>query len=162
MNKKAMCIGLKNSHFTSPHGLDAPEHYTTAYELALLTDYALKNNDFCNIVGTKSYNVTINGYSKSINNSNELLGYLDGVYGVKTGFTNGANRCLVTSIKRSNKDIICIVLGADTKKDRTKDSVKLINYAFNNKDFNYVSSAVTNVPFIQKIFNILLISLDET
>jgi len=59
-----------------------------------------------------------------------LLGYLDGVYGVKTGFTNGANRCLVTAVKRNNMDLICIVLGADTKKDRTRDTIKLIEYAF--------------------------------
>ena len=58
------------------------------------------------------------------------MGYLKGVYGVKTGFTNGANRCLVTATKRDNMDIICVVLGADTKKDRTKDSIKLIEYAF--------------------------------
>lgn len=54
------------------------------------------------------------------------------MYGVKTGFTNGANRCLVTSCKRGDMDIISVVLGADTKKDRTKDSIKIIEYAFEN------------------------------
>lgn len=62
---------------------------------------------------------------------------LTGVYGVKTGFTNGANRCLVTACKRGDMDIICVVLGCDTKKFRTADSVKLIEYAFNN--FKYVN-----------------------
>ncbi|MCI9366065.1 MAG: hypothetical protein HFJ54_05905 [Clostridia bacterium] len=60
------------------------------------------------------------------------FGYLEGVYGVKTGFTNGANRCLVTSVKRGDMNVICVVLGADTKKDRTKDSIKLIEYTFSN------------------------------
>ena len=106
MNQKACEIGLNSSHFVTPHGLDNEEHYTTAYELALLTNYALKNDIFRKYVGTKSQTITINTYSKTLNNTNELLGYLDGVYGVKTGFTNGANRCLVTSVKRTNMNII--------------------------------------------------------
>ena len=132
MNKKAEELGLKNTHFVTPHGLDEEKHYTTAYELAIITNYALKNETFYNFVRTKNYTVTINGYSKTLSNTNELLGNLNGVYGVKTGFTNGANRCLVTAVKRDNMDLICIVLGADTKKDRTKDSIQLIEYAFKN------------------------------
>lgn len=132
MNKKANEIGLKNTNFVTPHGLDSEQHYTTAYELAILTDYALNNETFVNIVKTKTCNININGYSRTISNTNELLGNLNGVYGVKTGFTNGAGRCLVTSIKRNDLDVICIVLGADTKKIRTTDSVKLIEYTFSN------------------------------
>lgn len=132
MNEKANSLGLKNTHFVTPHGLDNDEHYTTAYELAILSNYALNNKVFSNIVGTKNYTVNINGYSKVLSNTNELLGNLNGVYGIKTGFTNGANRCLVTSCKRDNLDIICVVLGADTKKFRTSDSIKLINYCFTN------------------------------
>ena len=132
MNKKASDLGLNNTHFETPHGLDSDEHYTTAYELALLSNYALNNKIFAQIVGTKEYTITINGYPKQLSNTNELLGNLDGVYGIKTGFTNGANRCLVTACKRNNMDIICVVLGADTKKFRTQDSVKLINYIFDN------------------------------
>ena len=139
MNKKAEDLGLTNTHFESPHGLDSNGHYTTAYELALLSDYALKNNTFLNIVGTKNYTITINGYPKNLSNTNELLGNLNGVYGVKTGFTNGANRCLVTACKRGNMDIICVVLGADTKKFRTTDSIKLIEYTF--KNYEYVNIA---------------------
>jgi len=73
MNAKAQSLGLSNTHFESPHGLDSDEHYTTAYELALLSDYALKNPTFLNIVGTKNYTVTINGYPKTLSNTNELL-----------------------------------------------------------------------------------------
>lgn len=131
MNQNAQMLGLNNTHFVTPHGLDEEEHYTTAYELAILADYALNNEVFAQIVNTKSYTININKNSKTLNNTNELLGNLNGVYGVKTGFTNGAGRCLVTSIKRGNLDIICVVLGADTKKDRTRDSAKLIEYTFN-------------------------------
>lgn len=132
MNNKADELGLNQTHFVTPHGLDADEHYTTAYELAILANYALKNDTFAKIVGTKNTTILINNQSKSLTNTNELLGYLNGVYGVKTGFTNGANRCLVTSCKRDNLDIICVVLGADTKKFRTQDSIKLIEYTFSN------------------------------
>lgn len=131
MNQNAQMLGLNNTHFVTPHGLDEEEHYTTAYELAILADYALNNEVFAQIVNTKSYTININKSSKTLNNTNELLGNLNGVYGVKTGFTNGAGRCLVTSIKRGNLDVICVVLGADTKKDRTRDSAKLIEYTFN-------------------------------
>ena len=132
MNAKALELGLTNTHFETPHGLDSNEHYTTAYELALLSNYALDNPTFAKIVGTKNYTITINGSPKALSNTNELLGNMEGVYGIKTGFTNGANRCLVTACKRNNMDIICVVLGADTKKFRTIDSIKLINYIFNN------------------------------
>lgn len=132
MNNKAQELGLANSHFESPHGLDSDNHYTTAYELAKLSDYALNNKTFSQIVGTKTYTATINGNPKNLSNTNELLGNLNGVYGIKTGFTNGANRCLVTACKRNDMDIICVVLGADTKKFRTQDSIKLIEYTFEN------------------------------
>ena len=132
MNAKALDLGLTNTHFETPHGLDSNEHYTTAYELAVISNYALNNPTFAKIVGTKNYTITINGSPKDLSNTNELLGNMEGVYGVKTGFTNGANRCLVTACKRNDIDIICVVLGADTKKFRTIDSIKLINYVFNN------------------------------
>ena len=132
MNDKAKKLGLKDTHFVTPHGLDDPEHYTTAYELAKITDYALKNEKFAKIVGTKECTISINGYSKQLSNTNELLGYLQGVNGVKTGFTNNAGRCLVTSVNRNDFEIITVVLGADTKKIRTSDSIKLIEYAYKN------------------------------
>lgn len=137
MNEKARQLNLSNTHFVTPHGLDNEEHYTTAYELAIMADNALKNNTFSSIVGTKNITININGKPRNLSNTNELLGSMAGVYGVKTGFTNGANRCLVTSCKIENLDIITVVLGADTKKYRTQDSIKLINYAMNNyKEIN--------------------------
>ena len=132
MNAKAKELKLENTHYVTPHGLDDPEHYTTAVELAKLADYALQNKIFAKIVNTKNYTVTINGYPKAISNTNELLGYLEGVNGVKTGFTNNAGRCLVTSINRNEFEIITVILQADTKKFRTSDSIKLIEYIYKN------------------------------
>ena len=130
MNKKASSLLLYNTHFVTPHGLDDPLHYTTAIELSKITDYALKNEIFLKIVGTKNYSITINGTPRNISNTNELLGNYDGVYGVKTGFTNNAGRCLVTAIKKDDIDIITVVIQASDKKSRSADSVKIIKYIF--------------------------------
>ena len=154
MNSKAKELKLNNTHFVTPHGLDDDNHYTTAYELAILTDYALKNDTFKKIVSTKNYTIFLNGLPKEISNTNELLGNLNGVYGVKTGFTFNAGRCLVTSSKRNNLDIIVVVLGANTKKIRTKDSINVINYVFDN--FSYINTFdISQIAFEQylKYFN---------
>lgn len=132
MNQKAKELGLTGTHFVTPHGLDSDEHYTTALELAKLTDYALNNEKFAQIVNTKKITISVNGSPRTIINTNELLGVLQGVNGVKTGFTGNAGRCLVTSCTRNGNQIITVVLGADTKKQRTEDSIKLIEYAFAN------------------------------
>ena len=132
MNKKARFLNLQSTNFVTPHGLDNENHFSSAYDLAVLADYALKNATFSNIVKTKTYTILINGIPRVLSNTNELLGNFQGIYGVKTGFTNGANRCLVTSCRQSDLDVICVVLGCDTKKNRTTDSIKLLNYTFNN------------------------------
>ena len=132
MNQKAKELKLINTHFVVPHGLDKEGHYTTAYELAKIADYALKIDKIKEIVSTKTCTISINNKPKIITNTNELLGNVNGVYGVKTGFTNGAGRCLVSSCKRNDLDIITVVIGADTKKYRTADSIKLIEYTYKN------------------------------
>lgn len=130
MNEKAKELKLKDTNFITPHGLDNPNHYTTAHELAIITDYALENDIIAKVVATKKCTISINGYSKELINTNELLGKINGVNGVKTGFTNNAGRCLVTSINRDGFNIITVVIQADTKKDRTRDSIKLIDYIY--------------------------------
>ena len=156
MNEKAKELGLENTHYVTPHGLDDPEHYTTAYELAKLADYALKNETFAKVVNTQNYNVTINGYPKEISNTNELLGYLNGVNGVKTGFTNNAGRCLVTSVNRDGFEIITVVLQADTKNIRTKDSIKLIEYVYENYELVNIKDIID-----EKFKNWVLINKDR-
>ena len=142
MNKKAIKLGLENTHFVTPHGLDREEHYTTALELAKIADYALNIPKIAEVVSTKEYTVTINGYPKNISNTNELLGYLNGVNGIKTGYTSKAGRCLVTSVNREDFNIIVVVLGADTKKIRTKDSIKLIEYTYREYELTNIKTLV--------------------
>ena len=130
MNSKANEIGLKNSNFVTPHGLDDDNHYTTAYDLAILANYALNNEIFLRIVGTKDITLTIENNQRTLNNTNELLGVVDGVYGIKTGFTGNAGRCLVTACKRDDLDIIVVVLGSDTKNIRGKDTITVIEHVY--------------------------------
>lgn len=146
MNNKAKSLGLVNTNFESPHGLDSINHHTTILELAKITDYALNNDVFRKIVNTKKYTVYINNSPKTISNTNELLG-TQYVYGVKTGFTNKAGRCLVSVANNNDLDIIVIVLGADSKKIRTSDSKKLLKYAFDNY------TLIDLLPFINLEFN---------
>ena len=172
MNQKAEELGLKDTHFVTPHGLDNPEHYTTAFELAKITDYALKNETIAKIVKTKSTTISINGNPMQINNTNELLGTVEGVYGVKTGFTNNAGRCLVTCVKRGDMDLIIVVIGADTRKDRAKDSMKLIEYAYKRfykinveeiiqKEFELWKQINQDRIYVDKAANSLELKLDD-
>ena len=144
MNNKAKELGLVNSHFVVPHGLDNDGHYTTAYELAKMADYALNIDKFKEIVSTRNTTIYINGYAKAINNTNQLLGSVSGVYGVKTGFTNGAGRCLVTACKRDDLDVITVIIGANTTKQRTSDTIKLIQYAYNNFEIVNIKEIINN------------------
>ena len=153
MNNKAKELGLANSHFVVPHGLDNDGHYTTAYELAKMADYALKIDKFKEIVSTKSTTISINGYPKAINNTNQLLGSIEGVYGVKTGFTNGAGRCLVSACERDDLDIITVIIGADTTNQRTADTIKLINYTYNNFEIVNIKEIIENKFYMWEEIN---------
>lgn len=144
MNEKAKSLGMNNSHFVTPNGLDNDQHYSTAYDMAVLTNYALNNKVFAEIVGTKKISINWNGNSREISNTNELLGNYNGVYGVKTGFTFGAGRCLISACKRNGLDVIVVVLGANTKKDRTNDSVKILNYVNSSYEMVDISSIIMN------------------
>ena len=131
MNRKAKEIGALNTNFLSPHGLDEEGHYSTAYDLAIIADYALNNEYLANIFSKKTEVIYINGIPRNIATTNEMLYVYDKADGVKTGFTNQAGRCLVTSATNDEGwQIIAVVLGCDTKNFRTQDSKQILNYGF--------------------------------
>lgn len=132
MNQKAKELNLLNTQFTSPHGLDNENHYTTCYDLAILTNYALNNPTFKKIVSTNITSISINNQLTSIHNTNNLLRDTTGFYGVKTGFTFNAGRCLVSAYKNNDIDIIIVTLNANTNNQRAKDHVLLKNYILEN------------------------------
>ncbi len=111
MNDTAKKIGTENSHFDNTHGLDSKTHYTSAYDLALITSYALSNDTFKEIVSTKNTKITtVEGKTRYLKNKNRLLNSLDGCNGVKTGFTDDAGRCLVASCERDGMQLVSVVL----------------------------------------------------
>jgi len=128
MNDKAKELGLKNTSFKTPHGLDAEGHYSTPYELAMITRYALQNPIFAEIVATKSATIT----NRSLYTTNEMLSLYPGADGVKTGYTGKAGRCLVTSATRDGFRIISVVLNCASRNKRAESSKAILDYAFNN------------------------------
>ncbi len=106
MNDKARFLGLQGSHFVNPHGLDAPDHYSTARDLAVLATYAMENPIFAKTVSTKT--VTIG--NRSLRNHNKLLWQVEGADGIKTGFTKAAGRILVSSAMRQGRRLICVTI----------------------------------------------------
>ena len=106
MNDKAHRLGMKNTHFANPNGLDAPHHYSTARDMAVLAAYAMENPIFAKTVSTKTVNVT----GRSLRNHNKLLWLLEGADGVKTGFTKAAGRILVSSCLRQGRRLIAVTI----------------------------------------------------
>jgi serine-type D-Ala-D-Ala carboxypeptidase (penicillin-binding protein 5/6) len=137
MTKKAHDIGAVNSYFTNPHGLTAPDHYSTARDLAILFRYAMKNPSFSEIVQTKITSVSSNSIVRkrtvarriSVRNHNRLLWNFDGAIGGKTGYTYAAQKCFVGAVARNGVTLIVSILGA---RDQWGDTRKLLEYGFDN------------------------------
>ena len=114
MNRRAKELGLENTHFVTPSGLDdyTDEHYAPAEEMAKLTRYAMRNKTFAEICGTKSIKLCFGDppYGRWLSNTNRLLKNCHGVIGVKTGFTDKAGRCLVSCCERNGSRLICVTL----------------------------------------------------
>ncbi len=122
MNRMAEKIGLTESHFTNPHGLDDEAHFTTAHDLAKLTAYALRNEKFREIVSTYRHQIPLRGDEgvRVLLNHNKLLRMSEDVIGVKTGFTKRSGRCLVSAAERDGVCVIAVTLNApDDWRDHT-------------------------------------------
>jgi D-alanyl-D-alanine carboxypeptidase (penicillin-binding protein 5/6) len=134
MNERAISLGMHDTHFTNPHGLDDPDHYSTAYDLALLARQALRQPTFARIVQTKEAWLSIQtgpkgrfAKRKLLRTHNRLLGHLYGANGVKTGYTGGAGRCLVASASRGGRQLIAVLLNDD---HRWTNAAALLEYGF--------------------------------
>ena len=110
MNHYARGIGILDSHFESPHGLDSSEHYSSAYDLAILTAKGMDYDLFREIVGSKQISKDKYNFTRDYNNINKILWKIPGANGVKTGYTGQAGKCLVSSVNNNGKDVIIVVL----------------------------------------------------
>ncbi|MFC1653335.1 D-alanyl-D-alanine carboxypeptidase family protein [Patescibacteria group bacterium] len=134
MNQKAKDLHLKNSNFTNVSGLEQPNHYMSARDLAILTKEALKNNIILDVVSTKRIFIeSIEGDQVHVlENTNELLGKIDGLMGVKTGWTFRAGECLVSYIERDGREAILVILESN---DRFGESEKIIDWIYSNYEW---------------------------
>ena len=123
MNDKAQQLGLKNTHFVNPNGLDDPDHYSTARDLAILAAYAMDNPIFARTVSAK----TVTAGSRSLKNHNKLLWQVEGVDGVKTGYTKAAGRILVSSATRQGRRLVAVTIN---DADDWADHTALLNSGF--------------------------------
>lgn len=129
MNDTAKNCGAENSHFVNPHGLHNDDHYTTANDLALITAKAFENPEFCKIVSTQTKVIGNDESRRVIANKNKMLKTYFGANGVKTGFTKNSGRCLVSSAKRNNMQLISVVLNCP---DMWNESAKILDFGFEN------------------------------
>ena len=129
MNERAIQLGMNDTHFVTPSGLDDEDHYSTAYDMAILGAYAMENKAFSNIVSQKSMKVKfVNpGEVRTYKNHNRLLSLYDGCIGIKTGFTKKAGRCLVSCAERDGARLVAVTLRAPSDWD---DHQKMYDYGF--------------------------------
>lgn len=137
MNEKAYSIGAFDTHFVTPNGLDSDEHYSTAYDMALIASYALENDTFMEVINTPSHTFSdIDGKrSFTVNNKDAFLGMMDGAVGVKTGFTGNAGYCFVGAVYKDDKKFVSAVLASGWPPHKTykwQDTIKLMNYGNDN------------------------------
>lgn len=139
MNRKAEELGLRNTHFTNPHGLDEEEHYTTAHDLALISACALENETIRSIVSTykKSLPISSSCTPRVLVNHNKLLKLYRGTIGVKTGFTKATGRCLVSAAERDGLTLIAVTLNAP---DDWRDHRALLDFGFENYESHLLAS----------------------
>lgn len=129
MNYKAKEIGMNSTSFETPSGLDGDNHYSTAFDMALLGAYAIKNPEF-RLICSSNKQVVYYGnkpYRRIFTNSNKLLNTYDGAFGIKTGFTKKSGRCLVSAVERDGKTLVAVTLNAP---DDWNDHIKMYDYSF--------------------------------
>ena len=139
MNDKAAELGLDDTHFVHPSGLDRDGHVSTAADMAELARYAMQNEDFCELVGIEEYRISVPGRDKTITgeNTNELLGSVEWVTGIKTGLTPKAKQCLVASASREGVNVISVVLGQPIPDKCWADSKALLEHGLSQ--YRYVT-----------------------
>ena len=132
MNSKAKELGANDTNFVNPHGLDAENHYTTAYDMSLMAKELLKHPKILEFTSIyEDYLQKKDGSSIWLVNTNKLVRFYDGVDGLKTGFTTTAGYCLTATAKKNNLRLISVVMGAETSDKRSSDTTSLLNYGFN-------------------------------
>lgn len=149
MNLKAGELGCLDTHFETSNGLDKGNHHSTAYDMALITRYALENEEFLKLISTPSASFTTSKRSYSFTNKDRLLREYEGALGVKTGFTNKAGQCFAGAARRGNEGYVSVVLasgwGSVGKEQKWIDTKEILDYGFENFQVKEIISEGTQV-----------------
>ena len=159
MNELAIKAGAVNSSFKNPHGLDCDGHYTTAYDLALITRYAMGNDIFRKIVSTKRITIGSGESTRVLHNKNKLLSNYEYGTGVKTGYTKKAGRCLVSSSSKNDFDLVCVVLNCGPMFERSEELMNKVYEKYSRQKIASKDSAVGVVE--SKKGHLLPVYVDE-
>ncbi len=151
MNAKAKELGLEHTHFVTPNGLDAEDHFTTAYDLAIIASYAIRNEEFVNIINTPSHIFKTVDQKKeyAVTNKDKFLYLMDGAFGIKTGFTNNAGYCFTGALRNHSRTFISVVLGSGWpphKSYKWKDTIQLMKYGIKNFTYQNLSDFTKELP----------------
>lgn len=152
MTEKTIELGITDTSFANPHGLDNENHYSSAKSMAIISKYALNNKYINEAIQTKSATINFGSFTKTLNNTNALLRTYNKADGVKTGFTNGANRCLVASATDNDRRYIAVVLGAETTQIRFDTAKLLLEKCFEmykTTDISKYLNFYINIPVIK-------------
>ncbi len=139
MNERAAQLGMADTHFVNCNGLDAEGHYSSAYDIALMSRELLKHPDIHNF--TTIWMDTLRDGKFTLSNTNKLIRFYEGATGLKTGSTSDALFCVSGTAKRDNMHLIAVIMASPTSKDRVADASKLLNYGFANYAIKAVSNA---------------------
>lgn len=139
MNRRAKELGMTNTHFVNSNGLDADDHYSTAYDIALMSRELLKHPDIHNF--TTIWMDSLRDGKFTLSNTNKLIRFYDGATGLKTGSTSKALFCVSATAKRDNMHLIAVIMASPTNKTRVSDASALLNYGFSNYGILKVATA---------------------
>ena len=145
MNEKAKSIGMTNTNFVNPHGLHDANHYTTAADLCKLAYYAMQNTNITDFTSIYEYQFRPDPKPLILWNTNRLLKWYDGTIGLKTGYTSESGYNLVSCAERNGTRLICVVMGVPERNGHFSESMKLLNYGFNNYEFVTVYEAGSEI-----------------
>lgn len=139
MNNKVQELELTNTNFVNVHGLDAENHYSTAYDMAIIATNLLKYPEILSYTSLyEDYLIKPDGSKTWLVNTNKLVRFYPGVDGLKTGYTSSAGYCLTSTAQKNNIRFISVVMGVDTSEHRSADTTSLLNYGFSNYKLNTI------------------------
>lgn len=146
MNDKVKELGLKNTHFVNPTGLDEENHYSSAYEMAMIAKELLNHEQILEFSSVYEDYIRIDTPNKFwLVNTNKLVRFYEGADGLKTGFTDNAKYCMAVTAKRDNMRLIAVVLGEESGKVRNSETMELLDYGFNLYKVDLVKSKTDKV-----------------